>query len=161
MFVSIFGRDHVSRILLLHTKKLDSTLNNALRTVSGCLRATPANQLPILTGIAPPTLRREASVLALSRKATNDDDHLLHKTDTETPQRARRLDVPSQSTGISSCVRHQLMSPKDYGSKNAGRKSGRQHTTPGCTDSWRSRKNSWVKIYHADSGQRLTDSDPE
>ena len=41
-----------------HTKKLDSTLNNALSTVSGCLRATPANQLPILTGIAPPTLRR-------------------------------------------------------------------------------------------------------
>ena len=74
--------------------------------------------------------------------------------------RALSLDVPSQSTALSSCVRHQLMSPKDYGSKNAGRKSGRQHTTPGCTDSWRSRKNFWVKIYHADSGQRLTDSDP-
>ena len=51
-----------------HTKKLDATLNNALRTVSGCLRATPANQLPILSGIAPPHLRREAAVLALSRK---------------------------------------------------------------------------------------------
>ena len=141
-----------------HTKKLDSTLNNALRTVFGCLRATPANQLPILTGIAPPTLRREASVLTLSRKATNDDDHLLHKTSTETPQRAR---LKSRRPFAEHC--HQLMramSPKDYGSKNAGRKSGRQHTTPGCTDSWRSRKNCWVKIYHADSGQRLTDSDP-
>ena len=87
-----------------HTKKLDSTLNDALRTVSGCLRATPANQLPILTGIAPPTLRREASVLALSRKATNDDDHLLHKTATETPQLAR---LKSRRPFAEHC--HQLM----------------------------------------------------
>ena len=72
-----------------HTKKLDSTLNNALRMVSGCLRATPVNQLPILAGIAPPTLRREAAVLALSRKATNNEDHLLHQAATENPQRAR------------------------------------------------------------------------
>ena len=49
-----------------HTKKLDSTLNTALWTVSGCLHATPVNQLPILAVIAPPTLRREAAVLALS-----------------------------------------------------------------------------------------------
>ena len=72
-----------------HMKKLDSTLNNALRTVSGCLSATPVNQLPILAGITPPTLRREAAVLELSHKATNNKDHLLHKIATETPHRAR------------------------------------------------------------------------
>ncbi|XP_038075660.1 uncharacterized protein LOC119743328 [Patiria miniata] len=72
-----------------HTKKLDITLNNALRTVSGCLRATLVNQLPILAGIAPPSLRREAAILALSHKATNDDNHLLYKTATEIPHRAR------------------------------------------------------------------------
>ena len=66
-----------------HTKKLDMMLNTALWTVSSCLHATPVNQIPILAGIAPPTLRCEASVLALSRKATNDEDHLLHKTATE------------------------------------------------------------------------------
>ena len=144
-----------------HTKKLDSTLNNALRTVSGCLRTTPANQLPILTGIAPPTLRREASVLTLSRKTTNDDDHLLHKTATETPQRAR---LKSRRPFAEHCHQFMRAIPADVSKrlwlKKAGRKSGRQHTTPGCTDSWRSRKNCWVKIYHADSGQRLTDSDP-
>ena len=63
-----------------HTKKLDMTLNTALRTVSGCLHATPVNQLPILAGIAPPMLHHEAAVLALSREATNDEDQLLHKT---------------------------------------------------------------------------------
>ena len=72
-----------------HIKKLDKTLNNALRTISGCLRATPLNQLPILARISPPTLRREAAVLALSRKATNHENHLLHQTVTETPKRAR------------------------------------------------------------------------
>ena len=43
-----------------HVKKLDAALNTALRTVSGCLRATPTNQLPVLAGIAPAEVRREA-----------------------------------------------------------------------------------------------------
>ena len=72
-----------------HTKKLDTTLNTALWTVSCCLHATPVNQLPILAGIAPPTLCHEAAVLALSRKATNDEDHLIHKTATEILPHAR------------------------------------------------------------------------
>ena len=57
------------------TKKLDVALKNSLRTVSGSLRATPVNHLPILSGIAPAALRREAAVLALSRKAERDADH--------------------------------------------------------------------------------------
>ena len=60
-----------------------------MRTVSGCLRATPVNHLPILSGIAPPTLRREAAVLALSRKAQANEDHLLHRMLQERPTRAR------------------------------------------------------------------------
>ena len=58
-------------------------LNNTLHKVSGCLRATPANHLPILAGIAPPTLRREAAVQALSGKAINNEDHPLHKIVTD------------------------------------------------------------------------------
>ena len=72
-----------------HTKKLDTTLNNALHTVSGCLCAMAVNQLPILVGITPPTFQREAAVLVLSRKATNNGDYLLHQIATKTPQRAR------------------------------------------------------------------------
>ena len=71
-----------------HTKKLDVALNNSLRTVSGSLCATPVNHLPILSGIAPAALRREAAVLALARKAERDADHLFHKTVCEPPQRA-------------------------------------------------------------------------
>ena len=72
-----------------HTKKLDTMLNSAMRTVSVCLWATPVNHLTILSGIAPPTLRREAAVLALSRKAQANEDHLLHRMLQERPTRAR------------------------------------------------------------------------
>ena len=68
---------------------LDTVLNSAMRTVSGCLRATPVNHLTILSGIAPPPLRREAAVLALSRKAQANEDHLLHMMLQERPTRAR------------------------------------------------------------------------
>ena len=70
-------------------KGLDTALNSAMRTVSGCLRPTPVNQLPILSGIAPPALRREAAALVLSRKAKTREDHLLHRIATEKPPRAR------------------------------------------------------------------------
>ena len=72
-----------------HTKKQDVVLNNSLRTVSGSLRATPVNHLPILSGIAPAALCREAEVLALTCKVECDADHLLHKTVCEPPQHAR------------------------------------------------------------------------
>ena len=72
-----------------HANKLDVALNSALRTVSGCLRATPVNQLPVLAGIAPADVRREAAMLALSRKAHSSESHLLHKIVTETPRRVR------------------------------------------------------------------------
>lgn len=72
-----------------HVKKLDTALNTALRTVSGCLRATPTNHLPVLAGIAPAEVRREAAMLALARKAQISESHLLHKIVTETPQHMR------------------------------------------------------------------------
>ena len=72
-----------------HVQKLDAALNTALRTVSGCLRATPTNQLPVLAGIAPAAVRREAATLALARKAQLSESHLLHKVVMETPQRTR------------------------------------------------------------------------
>ena len=72
-----------------HTKQLDTVLNSAMRTVAGCLRPTPVNQLPILAGIAPPTIRREAAVLELTRKAAKDEDHILHLVISERPSPAR------------------------------------------------------------------------
>ncbi|KAE8287398.1 hypothetical protein D5F01_LYC13438 [Larimichthys crocea] len=72
-----------------HVQKLDAALNTALQTVSGCLRATPTNQLPVLVRISPAEVRREAATLALARKAQLNESHLLHKVVTETPQQAR------------------------------------------------------------------------
>ena len=37
-----------------HTHRLDATLNNSLRLVSGCIRSTPTFMLPVVSGIMPP-----------------------------------------------------------------------------------------------------------
>ena len=41
-----------------HTRLIDSVLNNALRIVTVCLRPTPTDHLPVLSGIQPAELRR-------------------------------------------------------------------------------------------------------
>ena len=41
-----------------HTRLIDSVLNDALRIVTGCLRPTPTDYLPVLAGIHPAELRR-------------------------------------------------------------------------------------------------------
>ena len=41
-----------------HTRLIDSVLNDALRIVTGCLRPTPTDHLPILSGIEPAELRQ-------------------------------------------------------------------------------------------------------
>ena len=40
-----------------HTRLIDSVLNDVLRIVTGCLRATPTDHLPVLSGIQPAELR--------------------------------------------------------------------------------------------------------
>ena len=60
-----------------HTRLVDISLNAALRTITGCLRPTQVEQLPVLAEIAPPALRREAATLVLGRRACQHD-HLLH-----------------------------------------------------------------------------------
>ena len=49
-----------------------------MRIVTGCLRPTPVSYLPVLSGIAPPALRREHHTSRLIKKAQQDDQHLLH-----------------------------------------------------------------------------------
>jgi len=50
---------------------------DALRIVTGCLRPTPANNLPILAGIQPAELRRSRATLSLGRRVM-EPGHLLH-----------------------------------------------------------------------------------
>ena len=60
-----------------HTKTLDAPLNEAMRIVSGCIRPTPLNFLPPLSGRQPPSCRRKKLCKRLYYKADNTD-HLLH-----------------------------------------------------------------------------------
>jgi len=52
-----------------HTRLTDPTINDALRIVTGCLRPTPADNLPILAGTQPAELRRRGATLSLGRRA--------------------------------------------------------------------------------------------
>ena len=61
-----------------HTRLINSVLNDALRIVSGCLRPTPTDHLPILSGIQPAELGRLGATLSLAYRGSLDPDHILH-----------------------------------------------------------------------------------
>jgi len=46
-----------------------ASLTDVVRTVAGCLRATSADNLPILAGIQPAELRRTLATLSLACRA--------------------------------------------------------------------------------------------
>ena len=57
---------------------IDSILNDALRIVTGCLRPTPTEDLPVLAGIQPAELRRLGATLSLANCAMHNPNHVLH-----------------------------------------------------------------------------------
>ena len=61
-----------------HTRLIDSVLNDALRIVTGCLRPTPTDHLPVLLGIHPAELRRMGVTLSLAHRGSLDPDHILY-----------------------------------------------------------------------------------
>ena len=61
-----------------HTCLIDSVLNDALRIVTGCLRPTPTDYLPVLSGIQPAELRRLGATLSLAYRGSLDHDHILY-----------------------------------------------------------------------------------
>ena len=90
-----------------HTRLIYPTINDVLRIVTGCLRPTSADNLPILAGIQPAELRRNGATLSLARRAM-EPGHLLHSALTRPPSaNARRLQsghpfVPAAQQLISS-----------------------------------------------------------
>ena len=84
-----------------HTRLIDSVLNDALRIVTGCLRPTPTDHLPILSGIQPAEFCRMGATLSLAYRGSLDPDHILHgflsgSLDTgQVKLRSRRLFVPA------------------------------------------------------------------
>ena len=61
-----------------HIRLIDNVLNDALRIVTGCLRPTPTDHLPVLSGIQPAELRRLRTTLSLAHRGSLDPDHILH-----------------------------------------------------------------------------------
>ena len=61
-----------------HTRLIDSVLNDVLRIVTGCLRPTPTDHLPILSGTQPAELRRLGATLSLAHHGSLDPDHILY-----------------------------------------------------------------------------------
>ena len=61
-----------------HTRLIDSVLNDALRIVTGCLRPTPTDHLPVLSGIQPAELRRMGATHSLAYLESLDPNHILH-----------------------------------------------------------------------------------
>ena len=83
-----------------HTHLIDSVMNNALRIVTGCLRPTLTDHLPVLSGIQPAELRRMGATLSLAHRGSLDPDHILYgllsgSSDTRQVRlRSRRSFVP-------------------------------------------------------------------
>ena len=61
-----------------HTCLIDSVLNDALRIVTGCLRPTPTDHLPVFSGIHPAELRRMGATLSLAYRGSLGPDYILY-----------------------------------------------------------------------------------
>ena len=64
--------------LSVHTRLINSVLYDALRIVTGCLRSTPTDNLPILACIQRVGLCRQGATLFLINSGILDPEHLLH-----------------------------------------------------------------------------------
>ena len=51
-----------------HIRLMNSVLNDALRKITGCLRPTPTDHLPVVSGIQPAELRRMGATLSLAHR---------------------------------------------------------------------------------------------
>ena len=61
-----------------HIRLLDSVLNDALCIVTGCLRPTPTDHLPVLSGIQLAELCQMGETLSLAYREYLDPDHILY-----------------------------------------------------------------------------------
>ena len=61
-----------------HSCLIDSVLNDALLIVTGCLRPTPTDHLPVLSGIQSTELCRLGAALSLAHRGSVDPDHILY-----------------------------------------------------------------------------------
>ena len=61
-----------------HAKKVDASLNDSCRCITGCLRPTNVDSLYVLAGIAPPGVRRSVASRTERRRHADDTRHPCH-----------------------------------------------------------------------------------
>ena len=94
-----------------HTRLIDSVLNDILRIVTGYLRPTPMDHLPVPSGIQPAELRRMGATLSLAHRGSLDHDHILYgllsgSSDTRQARlRSRRPFVPAAQNLLDNLAR--------------------------------------------------------
>ena len=72
-----------------HVQHIDTQLNIAMRTVSGALRPTNINWLPVLSNIEPPQIRRDRATLLEYKKAQQLTDRVPIKEILREPPMSR------------------------------------------------------------------------
>ena len=73
-----------------HTKAVDVVLNDVMRLISGTLKPTPKEMLPVVSEIPPASIRRDYQVLELAEKAVKEDSLFPPVQDDTIPQRIPR-----------------------------------------------------------------------
>ncbi|KAG7454887.1 hypothetical protein JOB18_000299 [Solea senegalensis] len=63
---------------LVHTKSVDVVLNDAMRIISGTLKPTPTEVLPVVSGIHPPNIRRNFSQTEIASSQSRKTHHKTH-----------------------------------------------------------------------------------
>ena len=101
-----------------HARLIDSILNDALRIVTRCLRRTPTDHLPVLSGIQPAELLRMVATLSLTHRGSLDPDHILYgllsgSSDTRQVRlRCRRPFVPALQNLLDNLARLDIRASK-------------------------------------------------
>ena len=61
-----------------HASKLDPELNDACKSITGCLRPTNVDELYLIAGITPPDIRRDVCARVEQKKQETNVSHSLH-----------------------------------------------------------------------------------
>ena len=60
-----------------HCYKVNVTLNECLRLVSGCIKSTPIDTLPVFCRIEPADIRKDKSILNFRNRVLSEEGHIL------------------------------------------------------------------------------------
>ena len=121
-----------------HASKLDPELNDACRSITGCLRPTNVEELYLLAGIAPPDIRRDVCARVEKKKQeTNAAFHSLHGQ-VPAERRLKRecflssvrpADFPAKVIRCSEWQHRQNLSPHNC-AVNLDESLAKEHTSP-------------------------------